>query len=90
MDAYSNWKFPSETFPLLMQYVPTMYFLFSSAKMEQGNLTFQVFYVAVNNPRLDKPNWRLASSTLSMQCSGSPKSKQGKLVTSFFMDVSLS
>ena len=61
----------------------SMYFLFSSAKMEQGNLTFQVFYVAVNNPRLDKPNWRLASSTLSMQCSGSPKSKQGKLVTSF-------
>ena len=75
---------------LCSMYLPTMYFLFSSAKMEQGNLTFQVFYVAVNNPRLDKPNWRLASSTLSMQCSGSPKSKQGKLVTSFFMDVSLS
>ena len=73
-----------------MQYILSMHFLFSSAKMEQGNLTFQVFYVAVNNPRLDKPNWRLASSTLSMQCSGSPKSKQGKLVTSFFMDVSLS
>ena len=82
MDAYSNWNFPSETFSSTYA-VPTMYFLFSSAKMEQGNLTFQVFYVAVNNPRLDKPNWRLASSTLSMQCSGSPKSKQGKLVTSF-------
>ena len=50
----------------LIYAVHTMYFLFSSAKMEQGNLTFQVFYVAVNNPRLDKPNWRRASSTLCM------------------------
>ena len=44
--------------------------------MEQGNLTFQVFYVAVNNPRLDKPNWRLAPLSVY---SGSPKSKPENL-----------
>ena len=49
-----SWNILSETFSSMQ----SLFFLWQ--KMEQGNLTFQVFYVAVNNPRLDKPNWRLA------------------------------